>query len=179
MKMRRVNIAKLTIILFCIFAPMIACYGQPYTQTTYKNLSLKIFKNWNVSTQEFPYFNNNGYSISTQSYNGAFAVTWVPITEGISVYYTTSETRKTVQELMTQSGLETHISYSEIYKTTIRGKMAYTFDVTISIDDYCLYKKVIVWEENGYQLTIEKAGDMPRESFMKYYSEIENSIVIR
>lgn len=76
-------------------------------------------------------------------------------------------------------GIFSYTTFSNIYNTTTRGKAAKAFDITITVKDMAVYKEVIVWKDNEYQLSIEKSGDMPKGDFIKYYDELEKSIIIQ
>lgn len=179
----KIHILKGTIVALFLLSFGNLCIGQDLITTSHANLRMKAFKGWEITAEDFPFLDGEGHFISMQSppeYGSeSFGITWVPKQSRFSNEYTISENKKDIQKLFREMGIFSYATFSNIYDTTIRGKAAKTFDITITVEDMVVYKKVIVWEENGYQLSIEKSGDMPKGDFSKYYDELEKSIIIQ
>lgn len=174
---------KILLITLLIVSTALQSPEQEYVSISYKNLQLKSFKGWETTTDDFPYLNGEGHFISLQApaEEGAesFSITWVPKDSRVTITEAITQNRKDILKFIEDLGLKEYTTFSIISDTKIRGYQAKTFDIKISSEDTVVYKKVIIWEENGHQISIEKSGDMSREKFLTFYNDIESSIVIR
>lgn len=176
------TIRKITLGFIVLMLTSIQSYAQKYVDVSYKNIDMISFRGWEMTKQDFPFFANEGHCISLlcpdEGSSESFAITWVPKDSRITIDNAISQSRSDVYKIMEDLGLEDYTTFSKIYDIKIRGYSGKTFDVKISAEGVTVYKKVIIWEENGYQLSIEKSGGMSKNSFLTYYNDLERSIEI-
>lgn len=174
---------KILLSTLLTIATSLLSFGQNYVHVSYKNIQLKSFKGWETTTNDFPYLNSEGHFISLQAPAGdgaeSFSLTWVPQNSRVTISDAITQNRKDLLKFIEEHGLKGYTTFSIISDTKIRGYQAKTFDIKISVEDTVIHKKVIIWEENGYQISIEKSGGMTRDKFLTYYKDIESSIVIK
>lgn len=177
MTLRRIAISLMVLILTSMQS-----YAQNYVDVSYKNIDMISFRGWEITKLDFPFFDKEGHNISLlcpdEGSSESFAITWVPKDSRITIANAIAQSRIDVYKIMEDLGLKDYTTLSKIYDIEIRGYSGKTFDVKISVEGVTVYKKVVIWEENGYQLSIEKSGEMPQNLFLTYYDDLERSIEI-